>query len=569
MARHRSNPRHDPVKVGACFEQCDELPHLLVSVAVGDRRFASALMIYRRLNHKFAHEADLALDTWCADYTELKQAMTNAWLAQDRKVYFGAKLRLETTFIKAFGEGDLLVKAASTISKHTRRSYVNILRHRCSLCEQPIDVFSRSGLQAPLSTGRSPYGAFTFSHVSCEDRHCCSLNNEAILELCAPPSANKIINFNISNTMDRFNSVMHYLRPFENVGDIMAATSSLTQYINKVAYRKEKMKKANFESPVRRWIHPHPLVESEDTLIGAIGVSHQMVEGCVDKAQRRRDDVRRVTEERKLRQVANAKEAVNAREANLRLCLAMSKLPWHTISAMRAWHKRLPEISGCVSFLDFDTGSATRVMRMAAFVADVFIYNTRRSYHQSTIDFFLLHGRALLPEPRTSWNLRGQYWNDNVALFRSVADVVDSFYGDDTTLTFRRRINTNEGLSEEHRPVPLMAAEFQCTQFVVTIVRKDADGITTHTPKTTIQDDYLYQLRAICGMEKELPLEDDIATWEPGNLDTPSVAVVTSLLKAGLRSSKRVDVLEKLGVPSIVEDMVALVCDLVPIAHSV
>mgnify|MGYP006957635606 CR=1 FL=1 len=561
MRRHCTDPKHDARAVGVCFEECAELPEMLVQVVVGDRSRMGAMIAYRQVNKQFAALVDTALNRWCKDYAEIKDRFLEQWCQQNRENYWSVSRELDLKFIGAFGSDPFILKKGRCLSKYTPDVCMDILRQRCSMCKKPLCTIYR-GSDEPAAM------SFSFSHLNCEmHREYCHVIDNA--ELIGAPNypENKMINFSPHNASDKLRAVMWHWKPFADEHALSTATSPLTQYINGVAYG-NLTKRVEFHDVVktklRRWTYATEgcnLVEAREGMLHSSCVQEREVKRAIDAATDKRNNLRWNAEERKARARAEERDAISGRAGQMRVQLVMAKLPWHTPAALTAYSPHMLEAIGFDDFVQRNEGTPNRVMRTAAFVAD-----SLHGASKTTIDFFLAKrydGAAmnLIPQPLSHWTFRGSAWRHKVTSVRKIVNMVETYDAARFTLKVKtaRKHLTDFFLEDREirnlatsTPALLHGARAGC-KFIVAS-RWEGTSETDSVTHTTIPDSLLYELRAACGLEKQVNLSAAIDGLEQSGMAAAEEMerCATKIVDAALKTEERTNVLSLLDVPDVV-----------------
>lgn len=555
MARHRPNPQHKPSKVGACFDTCDALPEMLAAAAVGDYQVAGAMLVMRQLNHAFRKAVDQCIKEWCQAYTVLKKAVVEAWTCQRVSDYYKAGLAAERMFFRAFGGGRHSVQATGLmISKYTPRVYEDILRKRCSLCNHTIKpcVSYSAGLTTGNDMTRGDSRSYTFSCKRCEEKYVRALTDD---DLVGKPSmsANKVINYNHGVLDDRMLAVLHFVEPIKTLQQLHSNTSAFTQLLSNRAYG-AVTPDSNDIDDVRRWIEPHPLVEDEDTLFGAEGITKRMVEDASDKAVSRMVDVRRAADRRKQRLIQDSNDQKSGRRGQLCLQFAMAKLPWHTATDMARFSPYMLKAINYDSFVEQNISTPQRVVHRASYISDVLVANRdprANKLSQSTVDFFLKDqgdssGSTLIPEPKSDWAYRGTAWRGNVQYLRKLVWYVENFCHLNFDVHFERREESVEADMADtwESQMAIYNSGGSTTTFTL---RMTFPGMQDPQASTgaSFSDGWLYRMNAICDSEAGGDLER-VLVREPCARALEDT--VTQILCDALKTSERHEVLEKMGL---------------------
>lgn len=569
MARHHPNPQHKPAKVGACFDACDALPELLAAAVVGDYRVVGAMFVMRQLNQAFRKAVNQCIKEWCQQYTVLKKEVLNAWVEQNVGDYFRLGVAAERMFFRAFGGGRRSVQSLGLlISKHTPKVYEDIVRRRCSMCSHSIkgEAVPSGGITTKSDMTYCDRRRFTFSCKRCEDKHVLMLTDD---DLVGKPSmsANKVINYNHGVLADRMLAVLHFTEPIKSLNQLHDNTSPLTQLISTRAYG-AVTPDSNDIDDVRRWIEPHPLVEDEDTLFGAEGITRRMVEDASDQAVSRMVEVRRAAERRKQRQLQEANEQKAGRRGQLCLQFAMAKLPWHTAAEMERFSPYLLKAILYDTFVEQNMSTPQRVVQKASYIYDVLVANreSRASkLSQSTIDFFLVvDNNSLIPEPKSDWAYRGTAWRGNVQHLRKLVGYVEAFDHTNFKVEYVRR----EGaLSEEESDTWRGRMRvFNCGDTTtVCQINMHFPGMKdpTATIRASFSDAWLHRMNAAGGgsEQDQLVLTDCLdlcgyGQWR-ADVDKGRIAeVIEWVLRKALKTDERREVLEKMGLDYIMTNYV-------------
>jgi hypothetical protein len=430
--------------------------------------------------------------------------------------------------------------------------YKEILLCRCSICNNIIG-----------GVGVTPFKfGFTFSHRQCESKYCVHIPNQ--LMVGAPlMSGPQVINFQRHMDIDAVAAAVWVHTPFADLKALADKTSPMTQRMNDKAYGIDQDWIA-LEGSLKRWVRPHPLVADEDTLYGAAGITDEMEQLALQKADDARDEVRARADARRARHRAEEADAASAREGQLRVQLVMAKLPWHTPSALQAFSRHMLSAIRYNEFVKEHIGTPTQVMRMASYIADLLALPDQ-TLSQGTIDFFLKkHGShpCLVPAPRQAWTFRGPAWRAHAVCFRQLVSLVESFDSSRFKLECLTSRNTREVQDPgwQRIPLPLLDARIFTTMFVVTTYWPN---MREHTAQinVTVSDELLFRLRATTGLSNTVDLEGALngltyAGPVSAHRCRALESCATAIFGAALGTSERTRVLRQLGIPLIMQNLI-------------
>ena len=549
MRPHVSDPKHKPRAVGLCFEECDQLPQLLVHAAIGDIKVKHAISIYAQLNHQFATLVVEEVQKWCTEYEQLKQTTLRAWSRQCHREFYMAREAHLAMFKRAFGG-----TYGCRLSKYTPRVYMDILACRCSICNT-----SMKGLSDTHS--RAEHG-FTHSHSTCESKYCVHIPNDTMVG--APLMSNtQLINFQRHMDIDAIAAVMWHYKPFADLEGLAAKTSKLTQRINDKAYG-ITLPPSELEGTLKRWVRPHPFVADEDTLFGAAGITTKMEHVALQWADSGRDVVRARADARRARARDEEKDEARLREGQLRVQMVIARLPWHTPNALKMFSPHMLYAIKYSDFVDDHIGTPTQVVRMASYVADI-LASPERVLSQGTVNFFLK--TRLIPAPLQGWTFRGAAWSAHSAAFRKLVILIETFDASRFKIECLASRNTRQvedlDSGSPSRPglsLPLLNARAFTTMFVVTTYWP---GMRERTAQINVawSDETLFRLRATTGLSEEVDLE---AAFE-GLSHTGAVPLerrqklencATTIVGAALNTHMRTHVLHLMALTHILQNLI-------------
>lgn len=543
---------HRPLRVGACFEELDQLPIMLVRAAVGCKERAPAMCVYRQLSKEFRLAVNEAVREWCVGYDALKREYLQAWAVQDTAAYFCKEVELRARYVAAFGDG-VNIALGLCISRYTPEVYEDVLRDRCSICKCEI------GKLGPAHYIRSPGGSqFTFTHAKCERRHTVSIPIEELTK--RELDTNRALNFCANDITDRAYAVVHQA-PFADRVKALAGMSAMTQSHNRVC--SQAVLEASQEwgdSAAHRslggrdvvlWVAPHRLVELEDTLFSMCGVcsgedENRAIAAAMDKRREVRAAAARVRDQRE----RHEKAATRQREASVRLHLAMSKLPWATPSAVAAYSPFALAAIGYDSFVAGSGGYASAnvasIVRRLTFLHDVF---KGLNCSQQTIDFFLddSDGIMLLPTPTSRMNT--PYWESEVHNTQRVARDLEAFGAGSFTIESLKA----ESNAPPDATVPIYNSALSNVR-VHLLLRPSVQSVEEELPTNStrfpvrINNQDLYRLWAATGLTKTVDLDAAMRAEIPSPLYD---AAARTILGKALGTAHRSHVMQMMRLKTL------------------
>ena len=537
---HVADPKHHPRKIEQCFDECAELPALLVGAAVGDYAVFRALLVYRQLNHSFRQLVKDELARWCIDYEAQKQRVLHHWANQNVRLFYKERRILFSVFDRSFGKSDA-VSLARFVSRYTPAVYMDIAFRRCSICKAPV-IGLRGNRADP---GHKDAAMYTYSHTACEDSHCLRASLSELVG--APPmGASKLVNFNRASLRDKMNAVMHE-HPFATGDALVQTTSPLTQYRSSCAYSCTTVPPMDqMQYSLVRWVVPHPLVNDADTLFGQAGITQEMVQAALFNAESRRAEVRLRAEAQRARKASDEQTVIANRRGMAIVQLAGAKIPWCTPEALDEFSPHMRRACGLTSFIANGIGNPQTVVRSAAFIAD-----TLSGASQRTIDFMLEifpNRFNLVPTPPPDWHFRGSAWKRRVDEFRRIVVLVDSFDANRFTLALPAGVPCRRGTEGG---LPIVQGRRMLTKFTATTYWPGtADTVASCNTAPSDQD--LLVLRAEAQLDDDVDLESALVATTSDQLEE----CVNKILGAALDTDKRAVVLELLGVRRVIENLI-------------
>jgi len=403
------------------FEVCDSLTTLLVAVAVGDHSRLKALLLYSRLNKRFAAEVLDGVRQWCKKYEALKTSWLSSKAREDSSTRetFRCIREMKRTINTAFGRGfyEVYGDAAYASSMYTPQTYLAMSRRRCVICSRPM------GVSGPLEE-RTVQRTFCFAHADCIRCFCVVktggdvVKNACIqirgVDVAGPPIRQ---GWHDNTPFDRVVALMWYMKGSPtDVAHLFARSSLLFRHINAICA-------LNLELPMVVWIAPMPgVVRMEDTLLGALGGSLDDMAECVAKA-RERSAVLVGERNERVREIRRAREvAAVGRRADLRLAMGSSSMHWRTPDDVTAFHPN----AGRISYMDEfvlpcrNTNPLHTVMLRLSFL-DRMLGDP--SLSRATVDFFLDDGDDYHLESR----MPIYAYQDEASRLPSIARAIDGF----------------------------------------------------------------------------------------------------------------------------------------------
>jgi len=370
------------------FEECDSLPTLLVAVAVGDHSRLRSLLLYARLNKRFAAEVRNGVLQWCAGYERLKTSWLEAYECEDfsTREIFRCISKMKRTINMAFGRGfyEAYGAIAYASSMYTPQTYLAMSRRRCVICSCPMST-SEPRLQMTAKT-------FCFAHHDCIRPFCVMktgaeiVQNQKVTRISDVDVAGSPIRqgWHDNTPFDRVVALMWYIKDSPtDAAQLFARCSPLFRSINSVY-------KLDLELPMVVWIAPRPgIVRMEDTLLGALGGSLEDMAECFAKARERRAVLVEERNER-VREIRRTREeAAAGRRADLRLAMGSSSMHWRTPDDVTDFHPNVGRISYMDAYLlpcRNPQVPLQTVMQRLSFLDRVLC---DQSLSRATIDFFL------------------------------------------------------------------------------------------------------------------------------------------------------------------------------------
>jgi len=242
--------------------------------------------------------------------------------------YYETVVEAEYMIARAFGSIDGPLKTFFNISKFNVENYLSALLGRCALCQNKMNRRS--------SSLDDNYGCivpqYTFSHPMCNRKHLVCISNGAqpVQRGAEPRELHKelsaVVQMNPRNTRINRDSVFARLSP---------------QY--KINYE-QKMDSA----PMMVWLRPHPLVEFEDTLYGAVGITNQEVKESVRALDAHNDRLSRQAAAKRQRLAKRMDHISRQFFADIRVWLGKGHTRWRSIEDVTAFHPQMMSSMGLI-----------------------------------------------------------------------------------------------------------------------------------------------------------------------------------------------------------------------------
>ena len=343
LRRHRLSN----VSLESFFDQCDELPGLLVAASVGSHTHYGTMVTYARVNKRFEREVREKVHEWCRGFKALQwQWIGTTVIDGCRSESFRHLIKMKRMLDGAFGSGFFAAydTQAYGCSMYTPRSYVAMARRRCLICQRQLQSTATFNQVHPVGMG--------FVHHECQRKYCVARSGS-----CLPLEGNTGIThdpirlgWHEDQPLDAFAAMIHYTEGAPGTTAELLARASPLVRINTLSVDRGN----GFEdgTAVTLWLRPHKdVVSIEDTLMGTLGMDAAGLVECFRKARDRRTELIAERNERVRDIRQSRRNAVEERTADLRLAMGGSKMRWRKPEDVGNFHPNAWSISGVAEML--------------------------------------------------------------------------------------------------------------------------------------------------------------------------------------------------------------------------
>lgn len=297
--------------VGCCFDGCHQLYSLVADAVVGRNAHHDTAMALRKVSRSFCIAVRNAIESWCTVYRLLQSTYAGrsrqAPLADHSRVL----MKLHEYVSAAFEENYVtaLDELLMLSSRMDYRTYMHVQARRCVLC-------SRSMPPNPERTRH--LGWYVHAHAECVAKHCVpKMTLQCMVTLSRPYSA-------CTKSVDRDGAP-------RVVDDAVAVANHFIKIHTRddlprgyVADMVDKMTACGVLATRNSglvWVHPHHAVSWTDTLLGALKITPEKLDGLHREAHRIRmenvEESRRRQERRTQKLVVMAEDRMNEFAAEL------------------------------------------------------------------------------------------------------------------------------------------------------------------------------------------------------------------------------------------------------------
>jgi len=288
---------------------------------------------------------DDEIQSWCNAFSDTQKLQAlPIQKPRDREEYYRVVVDLEIKLSDSFGTATGATKNFLNISRVNVASYLAALTGRCVLC-------SRKMSPCPLvqdSEQENMVPSYVFAHPSCQRKH--------MVVICSG-EANPIQRGSEPRDLHRELAAVSSMNSRGIVVNRAAAIEALSPW-----YRAMYAPPNGhfFRPPIMVWLREHPLVRSEDTLYGALGLDQEDVKRCVDAMNAQTLELYNQSEQRRVNIAKKAQEIAEATQAEVRVWLGKGLTRWRSIEDMDAFHPDMVKTTGLSQFMSPSTACYTR-----------------------------------------------------------------------------------------------------------------------------------------------------------------------------------------------------------------
>ena len=287
------------------------------------------------------------IQSWCDAFSATQKLQARPiHQPRDREEYYRIVVELEIQLSNAFGAAAGATKNFINISHVNVASYLAALTGRCVLCSRKMSPCT----PVQDSEQENMVPSYVFGHPSCQRKH--------MVVICSG-KANPIQRGSEPRDLHRELAAVSSMNPKDIVVNRATAMEALSPW-----YRYRSMYAPPnahfFRPPIMVWLREHPLVRSEDTLYGALGLTQQDVKQCVDAMNAQSLELYNQSEQRRVNIAKKAQEIAEATQAKVRVWLGKGLTRWRSIEDMDAFHHDMVKTTGLAQFMSPSTACYTR-----------------------------------------------------------------------------------------------------------------------------------------------------------------------------------------------------------------
>ena len=328
MPRHRpkspSLRRRDEEPRPVAFHEYEDIETLLATAVVGNHRYNRVIMTYRQCSKGMRDAVDRAVEDWCADFVRLQNQYTalrgKREDTDNGEEVYKVTVDMERRVKRAFGSINGVMRSFMFLSRVDRYTYYGAVLRRCVLCGNHLVTSSQN------DDAENPrhVPCYTLSHEHCQRKHLVIISS----------GPNPIPKGAEPRDLHRELSAVASFHP--NVSDISRASvlPRMSPW-----FRSTVETSARLATPILVWLRPHPRVNDEDTLYGALGLSTSDVKLAVRKADEHSQMLREQSAQRRTLVAKKTQELTEVYEAEIRVWLGKGKTQWRSIEELEGVHE--------------------------------------------------------------------------------------------------------------------------------------------------------------------------------------------------------------------------------------
>lgn len=347
-----NSSQHNPQAVGACFDECSELPLLLARAVVGSVDHRATLCVYRLLSKGFRDGVRDATQEWMVVLADLQKNWIASGLDDASNLDYTILARMSERMDVAFGAGFSQGYQENTLmmSCHTPRAYMSMLGRRCMICNEAMTLGPKK------KNERTPCPLFCFAHPHCQAQFTVVLSPKP-LSMGRVQREPSWVKQKIAYTCDIQPSSSAYARLVDLLSkyhhDFPATLSELktkltpyTQHVNARSNGALTVWVGDPRIDTSAWVKP------ADTLLGMLNIgATEIAKAKETHAALARSSARERADRAQKRHELNTKRR-REREGDLRLALGRphSPIQWRSVEALAALHPSALETVGCIDY---------------------------------------------------------------------------------------------------------------------------------------------------------------------------------------------------------------------------
>ncbi len=370
------------VRSAVHYDELDYVIHSLIADAVvGVHKMRHQLVALRQCCCALRDAIDAAVNGWCARFTHIR----NMWMTRaggrrrilprpEQEWSLQLKLDMEMMWERAFTGSLTLSNSHPTmrsflhINHITPQAYYCALARRCMLCGECIFKGTQPSYVSDSNiVDNDP--VYLFAHAHCQKKHMvCVKGSFQAYE--ASPSSSVTWDRELHRELQAVQHLFTFNRRRIEDGTVETLHFSKQMVFSALSLWFTAMyewQAACTTVPLWVWLRPHPLVNSGDTLYGALCISEEHVKLAMRQQEERNALSMALAFQRKEELRESRRRLARAYEAELRVWLGKGKTRWRTIEHLEALNEDMLKSAGLNRFL----GGEEHLTRLSAAASEL------------------------------------------------------------------------------------------------------------------------------------------------------------------------------------------------------